>query len=637
MRLALVGFLLLALVFSNTVVYGQYKRKTERLAHQLYEQKDYYNAAIFFRKLMLLDSSKADVNYYYAQSLRGTNDYTRALHYYLIVYKKDRGKQFPDAIFWIGEMYKREQNYTKAKKYFKRAERYYRGRKSTYFYAKVKQEQLACDLAARLIKQPTPGTVVNNIGMPVNSVNAEFAGHFMNNTTLYFSSLRPEEDSLGEVQYRVRLYESKKDSINWHLSTNDALQELNANEYHTANGVFNATRNRFFFSFCSDSGRCELYESRYYEQRWGSPKTLGKKINLEGYSATQPAVGRINGEDVLFFVSDRPDGFGQSDIWYATAYSNGVFSQPQNAGKHVNTLGNDITPFYHSTSQTLLYSSDWHQGLGGFDVFKSEGLPGAFTPSENLGYPINSSADDIYFSIFETTAILTSNRKGSFSDKSATCCNDLYVLNFQLEEKKVEDPVQEAYDELAQYLPMRLFFHNDEPNPRSKATITDENYMLTYERYVDLMDRYKREYSKGLRGEEKEEAEDEIADFFDLEVKDNAENLMKFAVVLQEELERGRKIELTLKGFASPLSKSDYNSNLTLRRISSIANFFKEFNEGKLSVFLDSGQLSIRHEPYGEDQSASDVSDNLNDKRNSIYSKRAAFERRVEVISLNVN
>jgi hypothetical protein len=380
-----------------------------------------------------------------------------------------------------------------------------------------------------------------------------------------------------------------------------------------------------------------LYESSFYDGSWQPPKPLDKKINLPGYTATQPAIGRINNEDVLFFVSNRPGGLGESDIWYSTAYSNGLFSEPENAGEQVNTLGNDITPFYHNASQTLLFSSDWHMGLGGFDIFKCVGVPEAFESAENIGYPINSSADDIYFSMHDTIALLTSNRKGSLSEKSATCCNDLYTTYFKLEERKVEDPVQEAYDALAQYLPMRLFFHNDEPNPRSQKKSTEENYITTYERYIAMIERYKREYSRGLRGDEKEEAEDEIADFFDLEVKDNAMKLVRFTQLLHEELQNGREIELTLKGFASPLSKSDYNANLTLRRISSIVNYFEDYDGGVLKPFLDSGQLRVKNEPYGEDRSAAGVSDNLNDKRNSIYSKRAAFERRVEIISLDLN
>ena len=617
--------------------YSQYKKKTQKLAEQLYQSGDYYNAAIYYRKILEFDSSKAEPNFNYAQALRMSNYNKRALHYYRVTYKKDRGKEFPEAIFWIAELYKFQYDYTKAKRYFKRAERYYRGRKSTYYYAKVKKEQKACDEAIAMYRKPVDANITNG-GEHVNTIHSEFSGFLLNDSMLYFSSLRPEKDSsVEDVTYNIRLYEAKLKEANGWSTTSNKLEDINAMNYHVANGVFDGRKTKFYYTICTDSNICEIYFSVHDKGTWSEPKALPRKINLPGYTNTQPSLGKMGGEEVLFFVSDRPNGYGQLDVWYCIAYSNGVYSEPKNAGHVINTLGNDISPFYHAPSRSLFFSSDWHSGLGGFDIFKAKYEADSFTVVKNMGYPINTSVNDFYFRVHQNQAILTSNRPGSYTNKSETCCNDLYLMHYDFEVEKEEDPKQQAYDALVEYLPLRLFFHNDEPNPRSQSTATTKNYLSTYEKYLLLLERYKREYSRGLRGDDKLDAQDEITDFFDLEVKEGASNLQKFTALMLDELVSGRKIILTVKGFASPLSKSDYNSNLTLRRISSIENFFNEFRDGVLLPYLKNGQLKVKQQPFGEDKSAADVSDNVNDKRNSIYSKRAAFERRVEIISLTLN
>ena len=609
----------------------------ENLARELFNDGDYYNAARYYRLILDLDSSQAEPNYNYAQALRLSNYNDKALHYYQIVYRKDRGKEFPDAIYWIAELYKFQYDYSKAKRYFKRAERYYRGRKSTYFYAKVKQEQEACDIAARLYKDSLDISL-ENVGKGVNTIHSEFAAYLVNDSLLYYSSLRPEMlEDREDTTYNIRIYEAIHKAEGW-VTTERELNEINAEGYHVGNGVFNKRMNRFFFTICTDSSNiCEIYYSVYGDGKWGEPDALPRKINMPGYTNTQPSFGEMSGEEVMFFVSDRPSGYGQLDIWYCTAYSNGVFGEPQNAGEVINTLGNDITPQYHEPSKSLYFSSDWHAGLGSFDIFKARYTSSIVGEVENLGYPINSSVNDFYFRTYGNRAILTSNRPGSFTEKSKTCCNDIYSMSFEFEVEEEEDPKEMAYDALMEYLPLRLYFHNDEPDPRSQNKITDKNYFSTYNSYLNLLERYKREYSRGLKGEEKLDAQDEIVDFFDLEVKEGAENLQKFTSLLLDELKAGRHIELTVKGFASPLSKSDYNSNLTLRRISSVENYFKEYKEGALLPYLENGQLKVKHQPFGEDQASVEVSDDLNDQRNSIYSKRAAFERRVEIISLTLN
>jgi hypothetical protein len=93
-------------------------------------------------------------------------------------------------------------------------------------------------------------------------------------------------------------------------------------------------------------------------------------------------------------------------------------------------------------------------------------------------------------------------------------------------------------------------------------------------------------------------------------------------------------MELHIKGFASPLHKKDYNINLTRRRISSFINLINTFDNGQLKFFLDNRNLKIIELPFGENQSQKNVSDNPKDRRNSVYSKDAMLERKIEIVEI---
>ncbi|MEM8908265.1 MAG: hypothetical protein AAGD05_10505, partial [Bacteroidota bacterium] len=132
-------------------------------------------------------------------------------------------------------------------------------------------------------------------------------------------------------------------------------------------------------------------------------------------TATHPFTVYQDQMEILYFASDRPGGKGGMDIWYMTRPINSEdidFSLPRNAGKSINTLGDEVTPFYDPQEKSLYFSSNGQVGLGGLDVFKAQGERAQWSEAEHLGHPINSSADDYYYQFFESpaNAYLVSNR-----------------------------------------------------------------------------------------------------------------------------------------------------------------------------------------------------------------------------------
>ncbi len=619
------------LVFSN-LTWSQMHKKYQEVGDKLMEKGDYAGAAKNYHLGLKQDSSDASLRFAYAQSLRLTNNYKKAAFYYESVRKHDKERKYLESMHYAGEMYKYLGNYKKSLKEHTRYAKRYRGDKNKYEYLKSKHE---VDNSLKLIHlmKDTVDLYLDN-DHPVNTAYSEFGAYIENDTMLMYSTLTSDSLKnrlvLDSNTYFARIHLAEFNSKWEGKGPHPVFHE--EEEMHIANATYSPDREYVFYSECSD-GKCQIIRALNNNGEWSEFEVLPDKINLPGFTSTQPYLARVDGYDLLFFSSDRPNGHGKLDIWYTIAYSNGLYEDPINLGDSINSPGNDICPFYFDAERALYFSSDWHYGLGGFDIFRCINLGKKYSKAENLGLPFNSSYNDLYFRNFGKQAVLTSNREGSLTDQYENCCNDLFF--FEYEAKTIIPEVEMSYlDRIEKLLPLRLFFHNDEPNPRSTDTTTSILYSASYLNYIGKIATYEREYSRGLKGLDKEEAQEEINHFFQSEVKLGYSDLKEACNLILNELERGTELELVIKGYASPLSRSDYNKRLTLRRISSVKNELEFFQSGALVKYLESGQLKINSIPFGEDRLSARVSDDLNDKRNAIYSKKASFERRVEILSV---
>ena len=140
-----------------------------------------------------------------------------------------------------------------------------------------------------------------------------------------------------------------------------------------------------------------------------------------------------------------------------------------------------------------------------------------------------------------------------------------------------------------------------------------------------MLETYKNEYAKGLIGKHAEEAREDISDFFIEYVEQGVKDLSLFRELLLDELKKGRKFNLYIKGFASPLAKSDYNVNLTKRRINSLINYLKNYDNGVFKPYIENQSLLFKEIPFGENTANKLTSDNPNDVKNSIYSRAVSY------------
>jgi hypothetical protein len=610
-------------------------------------EKDWFGAAQHYSRVYDRDSSDIDLKYKYADASRLNFDLDLALRLYGKVVAFDDDRKYPLSYYWIGQLFKYKGNYKEAKKWFTKFSKLKfpakKKKQYEYYVTKSKLEIEACDLAQIYMKNPN-APKPEHLDSTINSKVSEYAA-FELDSTLYFSSLKnPSKKDANDISFN-KIYKSEMKNMKW--KKGKALDTtINSSVIHNANTCFSEDYKTMIVSRCrAKNGSeyiCELYQSKWISSKWQSLEKMEDPVNMPGYSSTQPCYGKIKDKTYLFFASDRPGGFGQLDIWYAEKKKDGSFEKPVNAGPLVNTPDDDITPWFVEERKTLYFSSSYHKGLGGFDIFKSKFNDTTFLEPENAGYPINSSYNDIYYSVNKgrDRAYLSSNRVGSFFEGKLNCCNDIYRLSIDplTDPPKPIDTVKMDKEKLKLLCPLTLYFHNDEPDPKTKNITTTKNYEKTYDDYKILVPEYLAEYPKGQTAEEKQACITRVEDFFADSVDAGMEDLRKFADLTQKVLLKGQTVKITMKGYCSPLASTDYNVNLAKRRISSLKNYFMETKGGWFAKYVNTtdsvgGKIIFEDVDIGE-LAASRVSDDLKDKRNSVYSPFAARERKIQIIAV---
>lgn len=634
-------YLIVGLLLFSGTLFGQQNnlKKYLEFAKEQYDKGDYYYAIQYYEKAMEFDSATVDILWQYAEAQRAYKNYEKAEYYYAKVYSKEEARLFPYSLLYLGLMQKQNGRYDEALETFKKAKKKYYQDKKSYLYLKSKQE-LESTVWAKSNLRDTADVTIEQLPETVNTQNSEF-GHGIHENTLYFSSLRADSISAAEevygTHYRTNLYSSEIKDYQFQESAKiDALVQA---EINSGNGTFSLDGNRFYFSYCGEDGynyRCKIMVANYSNGSWTYIDSLGEIINEPNANTTMPCIANIDGKESLIFSSDRSDTEGGMDLFYCEIKNGNQFGKVR-AIKSLNTIDNDITPWWDAKQNRLYYSTSWNEGFGGYDVFYSD-YTSKFEAPINAGLPVNSPANDLYYFRDVDTGYITSNRLGVLYSKNPTCCSDIFSLKPPV--IVVPPTPEETLEDLMKRLPVTLYFHNDIPNPDSRAIKTDVNYIDSYNDYIAMLETYKKEYSKGLAGPKAEEAKEDIESFFVEYVDQGVKDLVVFRDLLLKELDKGAQINVTVKGFASPLAKTDYNVNLTKRRIGSLVNYMRAYNGGVFAKYIDGtaengGKVIFSQVPFGEYTANQLTSDNPNDVQNSVYSRAAAIERKIEIQSVS--
>ncbi len=158
-------------------------------------------------------------------------------------------------------------------------------------------------------------------------------------------------------------------------------------------------------------GSCDLYVTYKMGADWSIPENLGPNINSPQWDS-QPSLSADG--NTLYYVSNRPGGLGNRDIYVSYRNESGEWTKAQNIGEPINTSSDEVSPFIHANGFTFFFASNGHPGFGGFDLFSSEIESGnTWGFPKNVGYPINTAEDQVslFIAASGTTAYYANEKK----------------------------------------------------------------------------------------------------------------------------------------------------------------------------------------------------------------------------------
>lgn len=301
----------------------------------------------------------------------------------------------PHLFFYLGQCHMQVGDYAAAEDAY---QRYLKGKGQAPAYVRSAEEDLAKIQFALKAKNNTIIYKPRNLGPSINSIGDDYVPGVTADDRLIFFTSRREGNTGGfnpvDRNYDEDFYFSTRDSAgNWRQSVN--LGPPVNTELNEGTACISPDAQFVFFTACyrpESIGGCDLYVSKLEGYHWSRPQNLGPVVNSRYYD-TQPNLspdGRT-----LFFVSNRPGGLGGTDIWQ-TSFKDGRWQPPINLGPPVNTPSDEYGPYLHSDDRTLYFSSDGHPGFGGLDLFLTTRDSSGWRLPRNLGYPLNTAADEQY-------------------------------------------------------------------------------------------------------------------------------------------------------------------------------------------------------------------------------------------------
>ncbi len=390
--------------------------QSDRQADQYFAADQFYKAATLYQQVFLRDTTNYRVAYRLAECYRQMFSYQKALQYYQQV-QAHEARNFPLSVFYYALMLKYNEHYEVAVTQFNLFIKAFDRPDLARYIVQAQKEKQGCYLA--IMEQETGRQYTfYRLEGDINTDYNEYAPAILQQDSLLFIT----SASLKSVKSKVsnRMGESFTDNMMfarnaaglWEPSPSEhTLKNINT-QWNDGAGCFNAAKDTYYFTSCQPDEPCRLYVSRLKNSRWQKPVVLNDHVNLPHTNTKHPALSASG--DTLFFVSDRAGGQGGLDLWLSVAEEDNQWKPAVNLGKPINTPFNEISPFYISREDMLVFASDGHEGMGGMDLYHTLLRQKDETGITNLGSPFNSSKDDCYLVVANEKGLLASNRYQSF-------------------------------------------------------------------------------------------------------------------------------------------------------------------------------------------------------------------------------
>ncbi len=449
----------------------------------------YYMAIPYFLAAEKFNPDNDQLNYLIGVCMLSHNSAfkTNALPYLQKAYKLNPAVT-PDIHYLLGRGYHLNMEWETAKQEYSAYLQTLDQKKNQDQIADTKKKIEECNNGEILVKTPSR-VFIDNLGGAINTANPEYSALVSaDESEIIFTSKRPTNVG-GKIdedggQYTEDLYISYFKNGNWSQSTNMGTP-INTDENDATAGLSNDGQTLYLYR---GSNGGDLYETHLKGAAWTKPERMNNKINTQ-FQETSVSLGPDG--KTLYFVSDKPGGFGDKDIYMSLMDVKGRWQEPVNLGPVINTQYAEEGVAMQADGKTLYFSSKGHNSMGGYDIFKSVYSNGHWSDPENLGYPINTPDDDVFFSIS------ASGKHGYYSSvrKEGHGENDLYMITFLGPEKPVvqsnEDDLLAGMGGVADVMMTAAVAVNSPKITLLKGIITDSMTHKPIEASIELVDNKK--------------------------------------------------------------------------------------------------------------------------------------------------
>jgi outer membrane protein OmpA-like peptidoglycan-associated protein len=351
-------------------------------------------------------------------------------------------------------------------------------KKDDSFLLRIDREIYECNNGKEFVANPV-NAKIENLGAIINTPFAEYGPAVSaSEEEMIFTSRR--EGSVGgdldeEGEYFEDIYITRKQGEEWG-KPKPISDKINTFAHDASIGL--SPDGNLLFIYKSDNSGDIYYCELKKDSTWSEPEQMGDNINTKKYYENAAAISP-DGKH-LFFSSTRPGGYGNLDIFISELQPGGNWGPPVNLGNTVNSEYDEEGPVLDLDGKTLYFSSEGHKGMGGFDIFRSvyDTATKNWSQPQNMGYPINSADDDIYFSLSGDGrhGYYASVKDGGFGDK------DIY---------KITMPPRKDYEDLLEKVKAIEKLSRLAAQGNANLTNTDPKLKSSFENITEDKDKLK--------------------------------------------------------------------------------------------------------------------------------------------------
>lgn len=395
MWLARLNAFILLFIASSALV-GQTKREVEELykdANSYYYFEDYEEAVALFLQVYNKYPDNSNLNFKIGVCYLNIPGYKQQSIPYLEKAVTNTKRNYNeqsiletkapyDAVFYLGNAYFITNQLDKARKEYKKFKELIKNEKNwnlAYY-----DHQVSTIKNSEIIQ-----------AYPVNFLRNNLGEQFNNRFANYNPIISGDEKTIAyttKQKFYQAIYVSRKNGDNWGTPINITL-DLQVDGNCSTLSLSNDGNELYLFKDDSQDGN--IYVTHFSNGRWNPMKKLNENINTEYYE-THASISKDGKK--LYFTSNRKGGFGDQDIYVSNRIADDTWGPAENLGSVINTPLNENTPFITTDGNTLFFSSEGHNNMGGYDIFYSQKKPdGTWSDPINLGYPINTTDDDLFY------------------------------------------------------------------------------------------------------------------------------------------------------------------------------------------------------------------------------------------------